>query len=314
MPSPPTSSTPAVSVVMATYNRSNIIGHAIESVRRGSFADWELVVVGDACTDDTEAVVAAIGDPRIRFVNLPENCGEQSGPNNVGVKLARGRYLAFLNHDDLWFPEHLARSVAVLNSDPAADLVFGVGLLDAADDRPMRAIGAVTADKQYHPSMFLPATMWVMRRELAERVGPWTPAAQTRLAPSQDWLQRARKAGARLAGSDHFSAVMIASATRANAYRDRHGARHAEIAASMREPDFLVHQLLCASLTWEDPRVTLRAAPFFAEGVRIAVRKTMARFGMTPPSPRYWLLYWRKGAFVRALRKARGLPPHSRLP
>src|SRR5690606_24951720 len=95
---------PLVSVVMATYNRSNIIVYAIESLRANTLQDWELIVVGDCCTDDTETVVSAFGDQRIRFINLPENCGEQSGPNNFGVGLARGKYLAFLNHDDMWFP------------------------------------------------------------------------------------------------------------------------------------------------------------------------------------------------------------------
>jgi GT2 family glycosyltransferase len=60
-------------------------------VRAQTRSDWELIVVGDACTDDTADVVATFPDPRIRFVNLPENVGEQSGPNNEGVRLGHGR-------------------------------------------------------------------------------------------------------------------------------------------------------------------------------------------------------------------------------
>jgi len=56
--------TPTVSIIIATYNRSRVLRHAIESVRNSRFADWELIVVGDACTDDTAACVAAFGDPR----------------------------------------------------------------------------------------------------------------------------------------------------------------------------------------------------------------------------------------------------------
>ena len=63
-------SLPTVSVIMATYNRSNIIGYAIGSLLRSSFADWELIVVGDACTDDTESVVSSFADPRIRFIKV----------------------------------------------------------------------------------------------------------------------------------------------------------------------------------------------------------------------------------------------------
>jgi glycosyltransferase involved in cell wall biosynthesis len=99
---------PLVSVVIATYNRSRVLARAIDSVRRSTLQDWELIVVGDHCTDDTEQIVAERNDARIVYVNLPRNVGEQSGPNNEGVRLSRGRYIAFLNHDDLYFPDHLA--------------------------------------------------------------------------------------------------------------------------------------------------------------------------------------------------------------
>ena len=85
---------PLVSIILATYNRSPVLAHAIESVRRSTLTDWELIVVGDGCTDDTAAVVASFDDPRVTFINLPRNVGEQSGPNNEGLRLARGRYIA----------------------------------------------------------------------------------------------------------------------------------------------------------------------------------------------------------------------------
>ena len=68
---------PRVSIITSTFNRSNVLRLAIASVRRSTFEDWELLVVGDHCTDDTEAVVSAFGDSRIRFFNLPQNHGEQ---------------------------------------------------------------------------------------------------------------------------------------------------------------------------------------------------------------------------------------------
>jgi glycosyltransferase involved in cell wall biosynthesis len=82
---------PVVSVIMATYNRSNVLCYAIESVLWQTFKEWELWIVGDACTDDTATVVASFKDKRIHFVNLPVNTGEQSGPNNEGVKRSTGR-------------------------------------------------------------------------------------------------------------------------------------------------------------------------------------------------------------------------------
>lgn len=114
---------------MATYDRSELLPYSIGSVMRQSLPDWELIVVGDACTDDTAQVVGelAAADPRIRFVNRTPRCGEQAGPNNHGVKLAQGRYIAFLNHDDLWLADHLERGVDAIER-LGADLVLPLPL------------------------------------------------------------------------------------------------------------------------------------------------------------------------------------------
>ena len=106
---------PRVSIIIATYNRSDVLRCAIATIQLQTFRDWELVVVGDAGTDDTAAVMAGFDDPRIRFVNLPESIGEQSGPSNRGFQLANGDLIAYLNHDDLWFPDHLESLVSFLD-------------------------------------------------------------------------------------------------------------------------------------------------------------------------------------------------------
>jgi glycosyltransferase involved in cell wall biosynthesis len=69
---------------------------------------------GDACTDDSAELVASYRDPRLHWFNLPTNSGYQSAPHNEGLRRARGRYVAYLNHDDLWLPNHLERLVAAL--------------------------------------------------------------------------------------------------------------------------------------------------------------------------------------------------------
>ena len=64
---------PTVSILTATYNRSHVLHYAIRSVLSQRWTDWELIVVGDACSDDTAEVVASYGDSRITFVNLRKN-------------------------------------------------------------------------------------------------------------------------------------------------------------------------------------------------------------------------------------------------
>ena len=103
----PAGGEPLVTVVTATYNRSGILPLALRSLQLQTFTEWEAWVVGDGCTDESEAAVAALGDPRIHWTNLPANSGSQAIPNNEGIRRARGQYIAYLSHDDLWLPWHL---------------------------------------------------------------------------------------------------------------------------------------------------------------------------------------------------------------
>lgn len=196
------SPSPRVSVIIATYNRSHVLRHAVRSVRDSSFTDWELIVVGDACTDDTEACVASFGDPRIRFANLATRCGYQSGPHNHGISIARGAFVAFLNHDDFYLPDHLANCVAALESSEA-DLVWapcaaarraGAGPGTTGLNMRFATIGAPPGGV-YSPLTFCPPTAWVLRRAFANEVGPWLRPDQTVLLPSQEWLFRASQTG-----------------------------------------------------------------------------------------------------------------------
>jgi glycosyltransferase involved in cell wall biosynthesis len=92
---------PEISVVMPTWNRRALLLEAIASVRAQTFGDWELIVVDDGSTDDTDAAVAALDDARIRLLRRPHT-GNVARCRNEGVANARGPWLAFLDSDDLW--------------------------------------------------------------------------------------------------------------------------------------------------------------------------------------------------------------------
>src|SRR4029077_9032935 len=110
---------PRVSIIVPTYNSSRTLRLALRSIINQTFADFEVQVVGDGCTDDSERVVKSLADPRLQWTNLERNYGSQCWPNNEGLRRAAGEYVAYLGHDDLWFPWHLASVVEVAESTKA---------------------------------------------------------------------------------------------------------------------------------------------------------------------------------------------------
>src|SRR5512139_2675174 len=113
----------AVTVLIPTFNRTRYVGHAIRSVLQQTRRDLELLVLDDGSTDDTEAVVRAVSDARVRYVRCPHR--GISATLNTGIGLARGPYIARLDSDDEWLPELLATETAVLDADPDVGLVYG---------------------------------------------------------------------------------------------------------------------------------------------------------------------------------------------
>jgi glycosyl transferase family 2 len=110
-----------VSVVIPSFNGGGYLGEAIDSALAQTYPAVEIVVVDDGSTDDTRARVARYGD-RVRYLHQ-ENRG-LPGARNTGIRAARGSYLAFLDHDDRFLPEKLARQVAVLEARPDVGLVY----------------------------------------------------------------------------------------------------------------------------------------------------------------------------------------------
>ena len=102
-----------VSIVMPTWNCARFIGESIESVRRQSYRNWELLVVDDCSADNTEEIVMSFGDSRIRYIRNAVNSGAAVSRNRA-LKEARGRWIAFLDSDDLWTADKLERQIAFM--------------------------------------------------------------------------------------------------------------------------------------------------------------------------------------------------------
>ena len=110
-----------VTVVIPTYNRAHVIGETIRSVFAQTYDRWDIVVVDDGSTDNTAEVVAQFPG-RITYIRQ-EHSGLPAVARNVGVRLGRGEYIAFLDSDDLWLPDKLALQVDVLKQYPKAGLL-----------------------------------------------------------------------------------------------------------------------------------------------------------------------------------------------
>lgn len=109
-------SNPQVSVIIPTYNRGHFIKDAVESVFHQTYSDFELIIIDDGSTDNTKEVLAEYGD-KLQYV-YQKNQG-RSAARNLGISLAKGEYIAFLDSDDVWFADKLERQVPVLESAPA---------------------------------------------------------------------------------------------------------------------------------------------------------------------------------------------------
>lgn len=123
---------PVVSVVMPVYNGERFVESSIRSVLAQTFVDWELVVVDDASDDASPQIVRRFAkqDERIRLVQLERN-GGAAVARNAAIDLSRGRYLAFLDGDDLWVPHKLERQVAFMQENGVA---FSYGAYDRVDE------------------------------------------------------------------------------------------------------------------------------------------------------------------------------------
>ena len=102
-----------VSVIMPAYNSSKTISRSIKSVLEQTYDNFELIVVCDAPEDNTEKLVKKFSDSRLKVIVLNENQGV-SGARNVGLKLAKGRYIAFCDSDDYWYKDKLSIQVDLL--------------------------------------------------------------------------------------------------------------------------------------------------------------------------------------------------------
>ncbi|UWY29269.1 glycosyltransferase [Flavobacterium sp. TR2] len=121
-----------VSIIVPTYNTEKFIRSTIESVQNQTYANWEMVLVDDASTDKTVSIIKEFAqqDNRIKLFELPENRGNGFA-RNAALEKATGRYIAYLDADDLWFPQKLEKQINFLKAN---NLHFTFSFYDSIDE------------------------------------------------------------------------------------------------------------------------------------------------------------------------------------
>jgi glycosyltransferase involved in cell wall biosynthesis len=189
---------PLVSVIVPTYNYARFIVDALDSLRAQTYGEWECIVCDDGSTDDTGEVVARYieREPRVRYVRQPNQ--RQAVAKNTALSLARGRYVQFLDADDLVEPLKLERQVEFLEANPEADIVYG-GVRFFHTERPEERLHSMFGENvPWMPEVsgrgrevllhllrinIMVINSPLVRREVIDDVGPFDAV----LPPVEDW-------------------------------------------------------------------------------------------------------------------------------
>ncbi len=289
------SQTPQITVIIATYNKSETLYHTIESVLWQTFTDFECWVIGDACTDNSESVVASFKDPRLFWHNLEKNSGYQSAPTNEALHRARGRYIAYLNHDDLWLPNHLQVLVDKIEGSET-DFVCSIGELINPD-------GEYAHIPDYPNSPIAPeVSVTLHRRDVLNRIGYWKAPNEIRAIPRVDFFRRAQFTGMTFAIAPYLTVLIFR--------RVEAGSRYSSLQAYMdqirQDPDFaakeLAKMLIDINRKFEGPISLLQLRTQLLQ----SMRRMLLKRGIDPGILKPWL---RSGDRIKKWRKNIGLDP-----
>lgn len=191
---------PLVSVVIGTFNRETYVRQAVDSVLEQTFRDFEVIVVDDASTDRTPEILKNYGD-RIRLIRRDYNSGLPSMPRNQAVGLARGRYVAFLDSDDFWYPSKLKMQVGFMDTHP--DIALSHTFCHVVDEasRPLyvRREKEMPAEGDLFGRLvkecFITTSTVMIRKEVFARIGGFDESPQLRRGEDHVFFLRAVREG-----------------------------------------------------------------------------------------------------------------------
>lgn len=209
---------PAISVVIPTYNWSAALRCALESVLLQTEQNFEILVIGDGCTDDSASVVAAFGDARIRWHNLDRNYGSQWAANNYAIEHAASDWIAYLGHDDIWYPTHLE---AILRAarEHDAEVVSSVMALYGPPESGIRGIAGLFASGTYSAKDFVPPSAFAHARSIYGDGVKWRDPASVTLPMDALFMNQAAMAAKRFASTRELTSFKFNAAWRRDSYK-----------------------------------------------------------------------------------------------
>ena len=191
-----------VSVIIPAYNQADYVGKAIQSVLDQTYPDWELIVVDDGSTDATASVVRQFHDPRIRYI-YQANKGA-SGARNTGIAKSSGKYVTFLDADDMYHPDKLEAQVTHLDQNPAIGLSYLSRIVIDQQGNELMLDRAPVKTSLKTLVLGWPITMndFMVRRSWIEEVGGFDESFVVN--EDRDFFLRLNLAGCQFAKVDRF--------------------------------------------------------------------------------------------------------------
>jgi len=211
-------SRPAISVVIPTYNWSAALRCAIRSVLLQTEQNFEIMVVGDGCTDDSADVVASFGDPRIRWHNLERNYGSQWAANNYAIEHASSEWIAYLGHDDIWYPTHLEAILRAARTHDA-EVVTSVMALYGPPDTRVRGMAGIFGSGSYSATDFVPPSAFAHAKSIYGDAIKWQDPASVTLPMDALFMNQAAMAAKRYASTRELTSFKFNAAWRRDSYK-----------------------------------------------------------------------------------------------
>jgi len=302
---------PLISIIVATYNSSYVLRYAIQSVLDSDYQNWEMIVVGDCCTDDTEAVVRSFGDSRISFTNLEKNSGQQAKPTNVALGKVKGEYITFLNQDDLFFKDHLSSCVEEIQKSGAEFMVVPGIKISPSTPKELEnnsfaaEMYAVHPKGKFSPHIFSIASTWFIHSSVPEKIGKWKTEKELYVTPSQEWLFRAHTKKVPFHFPNRIGVIIIHSAERKGFYTENKSFEHDFFFEKLHDPGLKINLFEKAAVK-SSSDLNFQIFTYRSNPPRRAIASLFHRIlkalSIHPTSFQYFLKWRKKGSLISHLK------------